>query len=502
MHVGFLVVGSMLFVGQFVLLFKLHFQAPTMLSNSVQYAHIERLALKNQVEIKQNIQLENGENETLSENLDNEISTSLVVDLNNTVVVEEKIIVRTEPLVKEITRLTSISFDQVVLRSINYRFQSSSTKGIIMCMSNNMVPIGASLIEELRELGNYEPIQVYHCQEDELSERAKTQLRNSANGSEIEIIDVCSILMNNGIMSPWNVIQYKNFWLKPIALLFSSFDEVILMDIDNIFFENPSHLRLTSRYRKTGTLFFHDRVLDFNQFLNTEMENGETFIKEFFDRFPYNQFGLNHHEPSEYLSTSQVWNKNTAHEQDSSLVLLHKRRAGPVVLKLLWHLVTQTRFLDTIAYSWGDKEAFWLSYELGGVEYSFSPWDCSVVSRPDDQTLHPNTLCGSLAQYYPEDDATNSSLFYVNGRDVISPRETKDVFQYQINYNDRECNLLSKMPQFVTPRHERNPTVFDRQGLDQTCLIDMGANRVDQNIINVIKVRIKRSVAIAKAVFN
>ncbi|OQR95107.1 hypothetical protein ACHHYP_00392 [Achlya hypogyna] len=372
----------------------------------------------------------------------------------------------------------AVTFDAVVGSHINFVFESSSATGIVMCVTNDLVPIGASLVQELQRLGNHEPIQVFHCMADELSANAQSVLKESANGTSLQVIDVCSVLVDAGIWTFATALGFKSFWLKPVALLFSSFDHVILMDVDDIFLSDPARLRSLPAYSDTGSFFFYDRVLDFNQFLNTDYDGTSTFVRQFFAQFPLADFGLPAHAPSPLLAKSHLWNGNTAHEQDSSLVLVHKRRVGPTVLKLLWHLSTQTRHTNPIAFSWGDKEAFWISFELAGAPYSFSPWASSVVALPEDRALHPETLCGSLAQFWPEEGT--SALLYVNGRDVISPRDpSADKFIGGINYDARHDRLLSNIPAYITPRHRREVTVADRQNLDQTCLIDMGAEPID-----------------------
>ncbi|RLN06679.1 hypothetical protein BBJ28_00018255 [Nothophytophthora sp. Chile5] len=60
-------------------------------------------------------------------------------------------------------------------------------KGIVMCMHNAAVPMGLSLVRELRCLGNQELIQMYHCFPEEMSDRSRQLLLET--DSRLEIVD-------------------------------------------------------------------------------------------------------------------------------------------------------------------------------------------------------------------------------------------------------------------------------------------------------------------------
>ncbi|GLD94025.1 hypothetical protein PINS_up002636 [Pythium insidiosum] len=128
------------------------------------------------------------------------------------------------------------------------------------------------------------------------------------------------------------------------------------------------------------------------------------------------------------------------------MVLVDKRRAGKTAMDVLWWLITSERRAHT--FSWGDKEAFWLAFELAQRSYAFSPWGVSVVSSSPnrDMELHNDTLCGSIAQFFPEEDPT-PRLLYVNGRALLDP---------SVSATERALNLkYNALPTHVTPRQRR-----------------------------------------------
>ena len=50
--------------------------------------------------------------------------------------------------------------------------------------------------------------------------------------------------------------------IKPFCILASSFEEVILMDADVLFTQNPEIMFEMDGYKKTGSIFFHDRYIN------------------------------------------------------------------------------------------------------------------------------------------------------------------------------------------------------------------------------------------------
>ncbi|OQR99247.1 hypothetical protein THRCLA_06574 [Thraustotheca clavata] len=379
----------------------------------------------------------------------------------------------------------TIDFDDVFGRITNYEPKFPQVvRGIVLCVHNRIVPMAMSLLRELRALGNYEYVQIYHCLPDELDYQAMEMFLEDPL---VEIIDLCSYMTQAGYFATEETsIAFQNFWLKPLAVLFSSFNQVMLIDADDIFFENPNSLWESKAYIDTGTLFFHDRVIDIRMFLNTEInvtlpsgKNQTTrYVGEFFKNFYFNEAGiLSKHTPSSQLLKSMVWNGYTAHEQDSSVVLIDKVRAGYWVLRVLWTLITHSRF-DPICYSWGDKESFWLAFELTGMPYRFSDWNCAVVSRLNDHYISNDTLCGSLAQYHPDTNSTPKVLF-INGQNVINPYPSFDAPYVPLDQHLLE--LEENIPLDVTPRHHRKPTIANRGTYEESCLIGEGSMPLNQH---------------------
>lgn len=357
-------------------------------------------------------------------------------------------------------------------------------RGVIISLHNGVVSMGVSLIRELRCLGNTELVQVYHCLPDELSEEAQALL--TRNDSNVEIIDVCSDYLSRSVMNGGdptipvdNVFagneilarSFQSYWLKPLALYHTKLQEVILLDADAVLMRDPADLRTMSGYERTGTTFFYDRVYAMRRFFNHVDVNGTQMLHQLVDTFDYAQFGLSGPSPSQQLQDSFAFREATAHEMDSSMLLVDKRRAGKA-MDVLKHLITSVRF--HLKFSWGDKEAFWLAYELAHQPYFFTPWGLSLLdSVPNgDLTKHPESMCGSMAHYVPSEESANEppEILYVNGKALLEP------FPLGVDKSitAERSRMFNINPTHVTPRYRRRD--FDAQKSPSfECMDNMGA---------------------------
>ncbi|KAG6614477.1 uncharacterized protein IUM83_04066 [Phytophthora cinnamomi] len=333
-------------------------------------------------------------------------------------------------------------------------------------MHDGILELGISLIRELRCLGNIEPIEVHHCHD--LTKPSVDLLFGLDDN--IQVIDICERYVIKKVFSGDMAKSFQSYWIKPLAVHFTSFEELIFVDADAILLKDPAALRENEGYKKKGTLFFYDRVINNNQYLNKRQDGkGPIYLHQWLKSFDYKRFGLEYAKPSPEFKKSFAYRGKTAHEQDSSMVLINKRNAGKA-MNVLWYLITEHRFI--YEFSWGDKEAFWLSFEFSHTPYFFSPWGASVVSATanKDMERHPDTLCGSLAHFDPTLNASApAELLYVNGRSLVDP----------VPFRLHKLNLLqpnlvfNMLPTHVTPRQERRAPAG--KGEWPECMTGMGS---------------------------
>ncbi|KAL7679533.1 putative alpha-mannosyltransferase, nucleotide-diphospho-sugar transferase [Plasmopara halstedii] len=363
-------------------------------------------------------------------------------------------------------------------RSIFFDHKVARNKAIILCMHDSVVPMGLSLVRELRCMGNQELIQVYHCFPDELSLKSQEML--FAADVRLEIVDVCSDLVHRGTLNEEKAKHFRSWWIKPLALYHSNVREVMLLDVDDIFMRDPAVLRTTDGYNKTGTTFFYDRVIPGDHFFNFKVEPNVSYLETLLYNFDYVSINVKDgYEPSKHLEQSFAYRGETEHEQDSSVVVVNKARAGKA-MEALWWLITEERFHHSFSY--GDKEAFWLSFELAKQKYFFSPWGVSVIDSSTNRDLvtHNDSLCGSIAHFMPVENEV-AELLYVNGKALLDP-----FAEGLTSHHTATTNVLYNMnPTYVTPRQKRAPngktkTEF-RGGWPNECLRGFGATPLPEN---------------------
>ncbi|CEG43523.1 hypothetical protein L915_02728 [Plasmopara halstedii] len=343
-------------------------------------------------------------------------------------------------------------------RSIFFDHKVARNKAIILCMHDSVVPMGLSLVRELRCMGNQELIQVYHCFPDELSLKSQEML--FAADVRLEIVDVCSDLVHRGTLNEEKAKHFRSWWIKPLALYHSNVREVMLLDVDDIFMRDPAVLRTTDGYNKTEPNVSYLETLLYNfDYVSINVKDG--------------------YEPSKHLEQSFAYRGETEHEQDSSVVVVNKARAGKA-MEALWWLITEERFHHSFSY--GDKEAFWLSFELAKQKYFFSPWGVSVIDSSTNRDLvtHNDSLCGSIAHFMPVENEV-AELLYVNGKALLDP-----FAEGLTSHHTATTNVLYNMnPTYVTPRQKRAPngktkTEF-RGGWPNECLRGFGATPLPEN---------------------
>lgn len=360
-------------------------------------------------------------------------------------------------------------------------------RGIIMCLHEGIVAMGVSLIRELRCLGNQEIIQVYHCL-NELSEESQALL--TRHDPHVEVIDVCQRMLDAEEMENHDQAKsFQSYWIKPLALYYTNFTEVILMDADDVMMKDPAVLRDLEGYKTTGTLFFYDRVVPYRKFFNRHVKvrqqvNGETRITQMqmlqalIRYFDYAQFGLSGFEPSQRLLNSMAYTEQTCHEQDSSLLLIDKSKAGKA-MEVLKFLIFKTRFKHR--FSWGDKEAFWLAYEFAHQPYYFTPYGLSLINSVpnDDLKEHPETMCASMAHWTPparldipiEESKRQPDLLYVNGKAMLEPFPQG----LRNTLRDKISRMYNINPTHVTPPYAREEYDTKKRYIGFECINEMGS---------------------------
>ncbi len=122
-------------------------------------------------------------------------------------------------------------------------------RGIVICGGGVRYFTNAWVcIHMLRRLGCQLPIQLWHLGPRELDRKMKTLLASIG----VESVDAFRVRQRHPVR------KLGGWELKPYAILHCGFEEVLLLDADNVPVANPERLFRTPQYQATGAIFWPD----------------------------------------------------------------------------------------------------------------------------------------------------------------------------------------------------------------------------------------------------
>ncbi len=275
-------------------------------------------------------------------------------------------------------------------------FSLCADQGIIVSCSDKYTFTCLINLAYLRDyLGCTLPIEVWYAG-DELSERSKDLLK----GCGVEFKDLCQIYSE----APKKL---RGFHSKPLALAATGFDEVLLMDADLFFFCDPSFIFSHPRYLETGAYFFRDRLEvkycaygkqpKYSAFgdwsPNYQYRHREALFRELIETpSQYVPIDWRHYWTKERPSFS---NPFPSEHQESSCMAVDKKKHKQGIENLL--LLNTIRRKEIYSVVYGDKETYWLSFEMAKEPYFineqpplrlYGEWVDKDEERPSVEMVH------------------------------------------------------------------------------------------------------------------
>ncbi|CAG8981163.1 hypothetical protein HYALB_00005878 [Hymenoscyphus albidus] len=234
---------------------------------------------------------------------------------------------------------------------------SKGGRGIVLTAGDGQAPFLLTTIPSFRKLGCTLPIEIMYLGESDLSEDYRADLEAMPG---VITRDIAQMVKDDG----WKLAGWAS---KPFAILLSSFREVIFIDADSAFFQNPEVLLDDPGYQKTGALFFMDR--------NVMPESKKHWLQEILPK-PF----------SRSVRQSRMWTGESGHQQESGVIVVDKWKHF-VALLLVTRMNGPDRDGDKskelkgiYEMVHGDKETFWLGWELvGDWAYTFHPGRIGVM---------------------------------------------------------------------------------------------------------------------------
>lgn len=209
---------------------------------------------------------------------------------------------------------------------------------------------------------------MFNCGKDDLSEDFISFFNQMENVTTRNIHDY----FDNSIL------KLKTFDLKPFSMLASSFQEPILLDADAVMMRSPEEMYDFIEYKTTGALFFIDRQI------KTRPHN---YAKWFHDILL---------EPlSQKVKDLPFYRNKASHYQESGVVIIDKQRAFAGLLATC-RLNTLPDRQEMHSKTYGDKETFWIGFEMAQVAYEFYDDHAAIIATGITKRDGEERLCSHL----------------------------------------------------------------------------------------------------------
>ena len=315
-----------------------------------------------------------------------------------------------------------------------------SGKGIVITISDSHLDDCIRLIHLLRYLDNKLPIQIIHTG---LSDVTKNQLRQASTSDfqgkthqNVTLVNVTPAIEEKYLH------KFDKFGHKILAVLFNTFQEIMLLDADTVLTQKPAKFFKLKKYKKSGTLFYRDRntaeyrpghdITMFLKLMNTNMDS------KLFD-LP---------QISNKTMDMPLFSQKISHIMESGLVLINRKsHFGQSLIMAnmyFFHPIT-----DRI---YGDKEMFWLSLSiLGDEDFEFNKHPAAAIGQITPyqerikglKTVPESLISKEICSNHPAhiNDEDNHTLLWFNSGFKFCNQLEKVNFEEEFNKKDRFTHL-------------------------------------------------------------
>ncbi|KAG0205529.1 hypothetical protein BGX28_002828 [Mortierella sp. GBA30] len=305
------------------------------------------------------------------------------------------------------------SFDLYRETTLSYRAKGSvptaqsKSRGIVMCVGDKHAVYARTTVRVLRELLQSKlPIEIYYAGDQDLSLENRKWFQQF---EDLSVIDITTKLDQD-------LLQISGPTIKPFAMLVSPFEEVILMDSDAYFLQDPAILFEDGGYKEVGTVFFYDRTVP----SKAAGVNKKSWL--------YNYLPSVSNHPSK----TRWFRSKGDQDQDSGVVVLDKRIHFLGLLAVCKMNDVLERKQATYRATWGQKESFWIGMEMIQERYSFIRFGGGVIGDLGDAVPYKE----GVSLYADSDPSNNGQNSRTSPSRYISSSARKDrVCGNQLHFN-------------------------------------------------------------------
>ncbi|CCE78563.1 Piso0_001189 [Millerozyma farinosa CBS 7064] len=278
-------------------------------------------------------------------------------------------------------------------------------KGIVISVHEFHTNDVVKLIRVLRYLENDLPIEIVH--KGDISKGSKDRIVREAKrdieheGKRLKALPALSFVdASRALRHDWSskILRFANKW---IAVLFSSFDDVIIMDTDVVPLIKPSLFFDNELFKKYGALFFKDRALS-----ETLWKPQVSFYRSLLPSMAENHL-FSIPMTTERSTNNTFFNLQKRHRMESGLVTIKKStHLSGLLMSFHLHL-----WKTTSEPLHGDKELFWLGQSIAGNEqYAFSMYEAAAIGKLQDINKRKKAICGTQVAHLSD----NGDLLWIN----------------------------------------------------------------------------------------
>ncbi|RCK55846.1 putative alpha-1,3-mannosyltransferase MNN15 [Candida viswanathii] len=328
--------------------------------------------------------------------------------------------------------------DDLTENPVDFIQKNLNGRGIVISVATRHSRDVARLIKVLRALNNKLPIHILY--KNDISKKSMSAIEDAAIATPEELLHPSITQEHQTFMPDLKLLeQYKDYgsefpkqdltfvnivssvskdykWSFPgysnkiLAMLFTSFEEFILLDADVVPLVDPEEFFTSKQYQKSGTYFFKDRSLrDFNDYIETNF---------FTTLFPANEKSIETLFDIPRVTEKTLGNRYMTgwrHHQEAGVVAFNKKQHY-LGLLLMFPLCLWTEPINSSV--WGDKDLFWSALACAADEnYEFNDFSAaSVGERTTDERrkYYPNSKSNEICSTHPGHVNEDGKLLWIN----------------------------------------------------------------------------------------
>eukprot|EP00041_Stephanoeca_diplocostata_P009973 m.157538 g.157538 ORF g.157538 m.157538 type:complete len:433 (-) comp17972_c0_seq1:146-1444(-) len=278
--------------------------------------------------------------------------------------------------------------DLVHLQCPEYPADAFSGRGIVVVAGGQYLEPALVMIKMIREYGCRLRIQVWHLGESEMLPEHRRLLQPY----DVELRNFENFVDADSLKPIEANVGMRLFQLKPLALLHTDLEEILLLDSDNCPIRDPTYLFFEDGFQEVGTVFWPD-------FWKTSVENP---IWQIVGQDP----------------------RNGGWEQESGQLMVKKATAWKAI-NLCVHFNSDfyMKLLN------GDKDTFRFAWLASGTEFlMIDTWPTTVGTLKE---LHSATDKGFCGHTMLQHDFDGTPLFVHHNQLKMTALSIGENFKYQ-----------------------------------------------------------------------